>query len=171
MKKIKVGVQAMMLKGKFDELGAYETLKKVSELGFRSVEISQIPMTAENVEMMRAAQEEFGVKIAAVSGSVAPSGKPGQETLTTHFDKIVADCRTNTYTLFLDGQETQRGGKKCFMQGVNRLERLIFRTKPARRLPDLEVMTDTPDLEGTDLPTKERIYFITNVKTESPQAL
>ena len=93
MKKIKVGVQAMMLKGKFDELGAYETLKKVSELGFRSVEISQIPMTAENVEMMRAAQEEFGVKIAAVSGSVAPSGRPGQETLTTHFDKIVADCR------------------------------------------------------------------------------
>ncbi|MBE6937106.1 MAG: hypothetical protein E7460_00960 [Ruminococcaceae bacterium] len=88
-----------------------------------------------------------------------------------HRLEIVADCRTNTYTLFLDGQETQRGGKKCFMQGVNRLERLIFRTKPARRLPDLEVMTDTPDLEGTDLPTKERIYFITNVKTESPQAL
>lgn len=91
MKQIKVGVQAMMLKGKFDELGAYETLKKVSELGYRSVEISQIPMTEENVGQMCRAQEDFGVKIAATSASVAPSGRPG-ETLTTHFDKIVADC-------------------------------------------------------------------------------
>ena len=45
MKQIKVGVQAMMLKGKFGELGAYETLKRVGELGYRCVEISQIPMT------------------------------------------------------------------------------------------------------------------------------
>ena len=82
----------MMLKGKFQELGAYETLRKVGELGFHSVEISQIPMTAENVAQMKRAQEECGVKIAALSASVAPSGMPGQETLATHFRKIVADC-------------------------------------------------------------------------------
>ena len=92
MKQIKVGVQAMMLKGKFQELGAYETLKKVSELGYHSVEISQIPMTKENVAQMKAAQADFGVKIAATSASVAPSGMPGQETLATHFRKIVNDC-------------------------------------------------------------------------------
>lgn len=93
MKQIRVGVQAMMLKGKFQELGAYETLKKVGELGYHSVEISQIPMTAENVGQMRRAQADFGVKIAATSAPVAPSGMPGQETLATHFDKIVSDCR------------------------------------------------------------------------------
>lgn len=92
MKQIQVGVQAMMLKEKFAQLGAYETLKKVGELGLRSVEISQIPMTEENVAQMKRAQDECGVKIAAVSASVAPSGMPGQETLATHFKKIVNDC-------------------------------------------------------------------------------
>ena len=65
MTKINVGVQAMMLKGKFDELGAYDTLKKVHEIGYGSVEISQIPMNAANVDAMRRAQDDFGIKIAA----------------------------------------------------------------------------------------------------------
>ena len=63
MKQIPVGVQAMMLREKFAALGAYETLKKVGELGFHSVEISQIPMTPENVDAMARAQADFGVKI------------------------------------------------------------------------------------------------------------
>ena len=91
MKKIPVGVQAMMLKEKFESLGAYETLKRVSELGFKSVEISPIAMTKENVEAMNRAQADFGVKIAATSAGVSPSGRPGEETLTTHFEKIVQD--------------------------------------------------------------------------------
>ena len=93
MTKINVGVQAMMLKGKFDELGAYDTLKKVHELGYGSVEISQIPMSAANVDAMRRAQDDFGIKIAAVSAGVAPNGPMPQETIATHFDKIVADCK------------------------------------------------------------------------------
>ena len=93
MKQIHVGVQAMMLKDKFRELGAYETLRKVGEIGYGSVEISQIPMTAENVEQMKRAQDDFGVKIASLSAGVAPNGPQPQETLATHFDKIVADCR------------------------------------------------------------------------------
>ena len=93
MKQIHVGVQAMMLKDKFRELGAYETLRKVGEIGYGSVEISQIPMTAENVEQMKRAQADFGVKIASLSAGVAPNGPQPQETLATHFDKIVADCR------------------------------------------------------------------------------
>lgn len=93
MTKINVGVQAMMLKGKFDELGAYDTLKKVHEIGYGSVEISQIPMNAANVDAMRRAQDDFGIKIAAVSAGVAPNGPMPQETIATHFDKIVADCK------------------------------------------------------------------------------
>lgn len=93
MKQIRVGVQAMMLKDKFKELGAYETLKRVSEIGYGSVEISQIPMTPENVAQMKRAQADFGLKIAALSASVAPSDPRPQETIATHFDKIVADCK------------------------------------------------------------------------------
>lgn len=91
MKQIPVGVQAMMLKEKFAELGAYETLRKVSETGYKSVEISQIPMTKVNVDQMNRAQADFSVRIAATSSGLSPSGMPGEETLTTHFEKIVAD--------------------------------------------------------------------------------
>lgn len=92
MQKVKIGVQAMMLKEKFEELGAYETLKKVSELGYHSIEISQIPMTPENVSEIKRATEDFGMDIASMSAGVKPQME-GQESLSTHFDKIVADCK------------------------------------------------------------------------------
>ena len=91
MKQIPVGVQAMMLREEFAKNGAYETLKKVAETGYHSVEISQIAMTKENVDAMKRASADFGVRISATSASVSPSGRPGEETLRTHFEKIVSD--------------------------------------------------------------------------------
>lgn len=94
MKKGLIGIQMSTIKDKIAELGAYGTLKACAELGYHCVEVSQIPMTPENVEGMRKASDEFGVKIAACSAAVAPMmpGMPG-EFLTTDFDKIVADCK------------------------------------------------------------------------------
>lgn len=92
MSQAKIGVQAMMLKEKFEELGAYETLKKVSELGYNSIEVSQIPMTPENVEAIKKASTDFGMEIASMSAGLKPMTE-GQESLSTHFDKIVADCK------------------------------------------------------------------------------
>ncbi|GEM03034.1 sugar phosphate isomerase [Halolactibacillus miurensis] len=89
----KIGVQAMMLKEKVEELGAYETFKKVHELGYHSIEVSQIPMTEENVSEIKRATEEFGMKIASMTAGLKPM-QPGQESLTTDFDKIVKDCHT-----------------------------------------------------------------------------
>lgn len=90
-----IGVQMMMLKGKVEEMGAYEVLKKLAEMGYHCVEISQIPMTEENVAQMKKACDEFGIKIAACSASLEPMmpGMPG-EYLVSDFDKIVADCKT-----------------------------------------------------------------------------
>lgn len=88
----KIGVQAMMLKEKFEELGPYETLKKVSELGYNSVEISQIPMTDENVAEIKRASEEFNLDIASLSANVKPAA--GNDDLETNFDKIVDNCQT-----------------------------------------------------------------------------
>ena len=95
MKKGKIGVQMMMLKGKVEELGAYETMKKLSELGYGAVEVSQIPMTEENVGELKRASKDFDIKIAAMSAPLEPMmpGAPG-ETLTDDFDKIVNDCKT-----------------------------------------------------------------------------
>jgi sugar phosphate isomerase/epimerase len=88
-----IGVQASTIKNAFTELGTYETLKRVSDLGYHAVEISQVAMTPENVADMHRAQEELGVRIAALSASLTPQ-MGGTESLTTTFDKIVEDCRT-----------------------------------------------------------------------------
>ncbi|RBW70058.1 sugar phosphate isomerase/epimerase family protein [Bacillus taeanensis] len=95
MKKGKIGVQMMMLKGKVEELGVYETMRKLNELGYHAVEVSQIPMTAENVAELKRASTDFNIKIAALSAGLDPilPGAPG-ETLTSDFDKIVSDCKT-----------------------------------------------------------------------------
>ncbi|MCC2660061.1 MAG: xylose isomerase domain protein barrel [Arthrobacter sp.] len=88
-----IGVQAMMLKDSFTELGAFETLRKVSAIGYNAVEISQIPMTAENVAELDRSRSELGMDIAALSVAMeTPKGMPG-DSLKDHFDKIVDDAK------------------------------------------------------------------------------
>jgi len=91
-----IGVQMMMLGGKVREMGAYATLEKLAEIGYHCIEISQIPMTPENVTAIRNACEAFDIKVAACSAMLEPMGppRPGVDTLESDFDKIVADCQT-----------------------------------------------------------------------------
>ncbi|MET3175899.1 UNVERIFIED_ORG: sugar phosphate isomerase/epimerase [Arthrobacter sp. UYCu721] len=89
----KIGVQAMMLKDSFTEIGALETLRKVSGIGYNAVEISQIPMTSENVAELDRSRGELGMDIAALSVAMeTPKGRPG-DSLAEHFDKIVDDAK------------------------------------------------------------------------------
>ena len=88
----RIGVQTMMLKNEFETDGAFTTLKRLSELGFNAIEISQIPMSEANVGEIDRARVEFGMETAAVSAALeTPVGAPG-DSLTNDFDKIVADC-------------------------------------------------------------------------------
>ncbi len=89
-----IGIQMSTIKKKVEELGAYETLKICADMGYHCMEVSQIPMTKENVSGMRKACDEFGIKIAANTAALEPvaTGMPG-EYLTTDFDKIVEDCK------------------------------------------------------------------------------
>ncbi|MGN7250803.1 sugar phosphate isomerase/epimerase family protein [Arthrobacter sp. SAFR-014] len=89
-----IGVQAMMLKDSFSELGAFETLRKVSAIGYNAVEISQIPMTADNVAELDRFRSELGMDIAALSVMLEkPQGRPG-DSLREDFGKIVDDAKT-----------------------------------------------------------------------------
>ncbi|GAA1685651.1 sugar phosphate isomerase/epimerase [Microcella alkalica] len=88
----RIGVQAMMLKDEFAANGPFETLKKVREIGYRAVEISQVPMTAENVAELARARDELGIEIAAISASLTP-GPTGGDSLQNDLDKIVADAK------------------------------------------------------------------------------
>ena len=47
-------------------------MRKVSELGYHAVEVSQIPMTPENVAELKRASEDFDIKIAAMSAGLEP---------------------------------------------------------------------------------------------------
>ncbi len=93
MKAVNIGVQAMTVKDKFAELGAYETMAKLADIGYRSVEISQIPTTPDNIQAMRRAQDEKGIKVAAMSAGISPPPMGG-ESIATHFSKIVQDMKT-----------------------------------------------------------------------------
>jgi len=93
-----IGVQAMMLKNEFQASGPFETLRQVSEIGYHAVEISQIPMTTENVAELRRARDELGMDIAALSANLSPGGSPG-DTLEADLNKIVADAQALDTTM------------------------------------------------------------------------
>ena len=88
----KIGVPGSTVKQQFQELGVYETMKRLSEIGYKSVEISQVETSPENIAAIKKACEDFGMEVAAMSASLEPQVKDG-ESLTTHYDKIVADCK------------------------------------------------------------------------------
>jgi sugar phosphate isomerase/epimerase len=92
-----IGVQAMMLKNEFAASGPFETLRQVSGIGYNAVEISQIPMTEENVAELRRAKDELGMDIAALSAGLAPNGR--SDSLEGDLDKIVADAHALDSTM------------------------------------------------------------------------
>lgn len=130
MKKGKIGVQMMMLKGKVEEIGVYETMKSLRELGYGAVEVSQIPMTEENVAELKRASDDFNIEIAALSAGLEPMlpGAPG-ETLSNDFDKVVNDCQTLNCNFIRIGMLplTVMGDKDKIMGFISRAEAMAVR--------------------------------------------
>lgn len=127
-----IGIQMSTIKDKIAELGAYGTLKACAELGYHCVEISQIPMTPENVAGMKKACDEFGIKIAACSASLEPMipGMAG-EYLVSDFDKIVADCKALNCDLLRIGMlpMTCMGSREKALDFVKRADEMAARLK------------------------------------------
>ncbi len=98
MKQAKIGVIIMMLKKNFEEIGVYESLCKLKDIGYNYIEVSQLPMTPENTNAVRRACDDTGLTVAAMSAMLEDVQLPGapaqkRENLADDFDKIVADCR------------------------------------------------------------------------------
>ncbi len=88
----------MMVKKSFEEIGVYETLRKLKDVGYNTIEVSQLPMTPENVAELKRACEDFDLSVAAMSAILEDVKLPGappqkRENLADDFDKIVADCK------------------------------------------------------------------------------
>jgi sugar phosphate isomerase/epimerase len=87
----RIGVQMMMLKSKVEESGPYEVLRRLQAIGFSAVEVSQIPMTAENVAEMRRAKDELGADFGALSAGLEAGLN---DSLVSDYAKIVEDARS-----------------------------------------------------------------------------
>ncbi len=83
-----------------------------------------------------------------------------------HKLELQIDCPNNSYLVLLNGEKFECSPCR-FLNKVNDVERLVLRTKPKRYLPNMEIYPESPDMEGVDEPTDERVYFVRNVRTEN----
>ena len=72
-KKGLIGVQMSTVAGLIPSLGAYGIMKAIHEVGYNCVEISQFPMTPENVAAFQQACKDFGMTVSSISAAVALS--------------------------------------------------------------------------------------------------
>jgi sugar phosphate isomerase/epimerase len=87
----RIGVQAMMLKDAVTQLGAFETLRRTVDIGYRVAEISQIPLTPATMDELVRARDELGFTFSSTSAALAPGGP--NDSLEDSFDKVVSDAR------------------------------------------------------------------------------
>jgi len=71
-KKGLIGVQmSTIAPNKMPKFDAYESMARLADIGYKCIEISQIPMSNENVRGFRRAIDELGFNVAAVSAMTA----------------------------------------------------------------------------------------------------
>jgi sugar phosphate isomerase/epimerase len=88
-----LGVMMMMLKDQVATEGMWPVLQKVADLDYHAVEVSQIPMTEENVAALERGVAELGVEVGALSVALKPGPVATGDNLAEHHAKIVADCK------------------------------------------------------------------------------
>ena len=93
MKKGLIGVQmSTIAPAKMPSFDAFDAMKKLTDIGYHCIEISQVPMTPENVAGFRKSIDELGMNVSSVAPMVP--GMPGEYLNNPDdFKKIVEDCR------------------------------------------------------------------------------
>ena len=89
----RIGIQLMMLKEHVRDQGIGPVLERVKETGFEVVEVSQIPMTEENVAGMEAARTDLGIEVAAISAKTTVPPGSDDLSLADDFDLHVEHAR------------------------------------------------------------------------------
>ena len=80
-KKGLIGVQmSTIAPAKMPSFEPFEVMGKLVDLGYHCAEVSQVPMTKENVAGFRRAIDELGFNISSLTASVAPMfpAQPGE---------------------------------------------------------------------------------------------
>lgn len=97
-KKGLIGVQmSTIAPNKMPKFDAYESMAKLADIGYRCIEISQVPMSKENMAGFRRAIDELGFVVSSTSCLIDPNPMvQGMEALSDpdQFKKMVEDCHT-----------------------------------------------------------------------------
>ena len=106
-KKGLIGVQmSTIAPAKMPSFDAYDVMAKLTDIGFHCAEVSQVPMTKENVAGFRRAIDELNFNFSSLSAAVAPlfPGQPGEYlTNPDDYKKMVEDARTLDVDMFRIG--------------------------------------------------------------------
>jgi len=86
----RIGVQTMMLVSEIARDGAAVTMRRLDRAGYHVAEISQVPMTDENVDGFARVRDEVGFSYAAISAAMSAGGP--NDAIDESFDKIVRDA-------------------------------------------------------------------------------
>ena len=106
-KKGLIGVQmSTIAPAKMPSFDAYDVMAKLTDIGFHCAEVSQVPMTKENVAGFRRAIDELNFNFSSLSDAVAPlyPGMPGEYLSNEDdFKKMVDDAKTLDVDMFRIG--------------------------------------------------------------------
>ena len=106
-KKGLIGVQmSTIAPAKMPSFDAYDVMAKLTDIGFHCAEVSQVPMTKENVAGFRKAIDELNFNISSLSAAVAPlfPGMPGEYLCNEDdYKKMIDDARALDCDLFRIG--------------------------------------------------------------------
>lgn len=94
--KLMMGVQMFTVKEQAKELGIDGVFKKIHDIGYPAVEVSQLPMDKDSVKQMKEASEKYGIKIASLSAALESDKMRSinrADNLEDDYDKIVSDCK------------------------------------------------------------------------------
>ena len=88
-----IGVQLMMVKNEIGDQGMYPVLERIAELGYRSVEVSQVATDEATIAGLERAKNELGVEVAAMSVGLTKGSTNTGDALDVDFDRVVDNCR------------------------------------------------------------------------------
>ena len=106
-KKGLIGVQmSTIAPAKMPSFEPFEVMSKLVDIGYHCAEISQVPMTKENVAGFRRAIDELNFNVSSMTAAVAPMfpGQPGEYLSNPDdYKKMLDDARTLNCDMFRIG--------------------------------------------------------------------
>jgi sugar phosphate isomerase/epimerase len=87
-----IGVQLMMVKEAVASDGMFPVLGRIAELGYGSVEVSQVATDEANIAALERGRTELGVQVAAMSVGLQSGPTNTGDALDVDFDRVVGNC-------------------------------------------------------------------------------